>query len=221
MKEKIKEALLDLFFPLKCPFCHRLLEEDEKTDGLCSLCRKVLPHTHEEGKQSFDGVEECVSPLWYREEVRESIHNYKFSDRAVYARGYAHLMADCVREYMEGSWDVITWVPLSKKRLRERGYDQAKLLAEELGKELNAAVLPLLCKEFHTKAQSSLKEASVRRANVVGAYAVVNTELLQGKRILLVDDVVTTGATLTECAVTLLAAGGSEVRAVTLARGKK
>lgn len=218
---KIKNALLDLLFPPKCPFCHRLLEKDEKADGLCTLCRKVLPRTHEMGKQSFDGVEECVSPLWYREEVRESIHRYKFSGRAVYAKVYARLMADCVSEYMEGGWDVVTWVPLSKKRLRERGYDQAKLLAEELARELNASALPLLRKEFHTKAQSSLKDASARRANVVGVYGAVNGDFLQGKRVLLVDDVVTTGATLSECAVTLLAAGGTEVRAVTLARGKR
>lgn len=215
------ELLLDVLFPPKCPFCRRLLERTEKEDGLCALCRKVLPRTHEEGKQHFDGVEECISPLWYREEVRESVHRYKFSGRSAYAGVYARLMAESISEYMEGGWDVITWTPLSKKRLRERGYDQAKLLAEELAKELNAPVLPLLTREFHTKAQSSLKDASARRANVAGVYRAVNTEELAGKRVLLVDDVVTTGATLNECAVTLLAAGGAEVRAVTLARGKR
>lgn len=221
MSQTLQNGLLNLLFPMKCPFCRRILEREELPDGLCVNCGRTLPRTHEAGRQSFDGVEECISPLWYRDAVRESIHRYKFKDREVYAKAYARLMADSVREYMEGGWDWITWVPLSKKRRRRRGYDQAKLLAAALEKELGGIAIPLLRKDIHTMAQSLIKDEAARRANVAGVYTAVDRARLIGKRILLVDDVVTTGATLSECAVTLLAAGAVEIRAVTLARGKK
>ena len=214
------DCLLDLLFPPKCPFCRGLLESEEREYGICAECREHN-RTDTECKKEVSGFEECLSPLWYQGMVKESIHRYKFSGKSAYAKAYAHLMTECMANYMEGEWDVITWVPLSAKRLRERGYDQAKLLAEAIASKLGTTALPLLRKEIHTGAQSLLKDASARRANVAGAYSVLDVGLVEGKRVLLVDDVVTTGATLSECAVTLLGAGAKEVRAVTLARGKR
>ena len=220
VKGTLIDKLLDLLFPPKCPFCRNLLEQEEREFGVCEKCREHN-RTYAECKKEVSGCEECLAPLWYQGLVKDSVHRYKFSGKSVYAKAYAHLMTECLTEYLEGEWDVITWVPLSKKRLRERGYDQARLLAEAIAAELGTGTLSLLRKDIHTGAQSLLKDASARRANVVGAYSVPDAGLVQGKRVLLVDDVVTTGATLSECAVTLLSAGAAEVRAVTLARGKR
>ena len=214
------DKLLDLLFPPKCPFCRGLLERRERDFGVCEECRE---HNRTDGdcKKNVSGLEECLAPLWYQGSVRDSIHRYKFSGRSAYARAYGSLMAECLDGYLEGKWDVITWVPLSKKRLRERGYDQARLLAEVIAAKFGAEVTPLLQKDIHNETQSLLKDPSARQANVLGAYSVPNVDLAAGKRVLLVDDVVTTGATLSECALTLRGAGAVEVRAVTLARGKK
>ena len=100
--------------------------------------------------------------------------------------------------------ELVTYVPVSKKRLRKRGYDQARLFAAELAKRLGLPLARLLDKPRDTPAQSELDERA-RRANVVGAYRTVekNAALAAGKHILLVDDVITTGATMAEAAKTV------------------
>ena len=117
--------------------------------------------------------------------------------------------------------DLITWVPLSRRRLRERGYDQARLLAQRVSLLSAIPAEATLEKIRETRVQSTLTEESVRRANVQGAYRVMPNVDVTGKRILLVDDVATSGATLSECAACLRLAGAESVAALTLARAGK
>ena len=123
-------ALLDLLFPPRCPFCRRLLTEPHAL--LCPDCQRTLPWLEGDSARrtgEFFGV--CVSPLAYRGPVREAVHRYKFSGSRSYARPFGQLMAQCVRDQLDGRFDCVTWAPLSARRLRQRGYDQARLLAEE------------------------------------------------------------------------------------------
>ena len=129
-------------------------------------------------------------------------------------------MAQCLQDRWEEPVDLITWVPLSKKRLRERGYDQARLLAQRMGEVTGLPVAAALAKTRNTRTQSRLGQDASRRANVLGAYACRPEVELAGKRVALVDDVVTSGATLAECAACLRAAGAASVVALTLARAK-
>lgn len=214
-------AVLDLLFPPKCPFCRELLKREERY--FCARCdRRGLPWTEGEERKSVQFVLHCISPLWYDGRVRKAVHRYKFSGVTAYAPAFGGIMAREVRKTIESGvnadWDVITWVPLSKKSLRRRGYDQAYLLAEEMGRELGVKPVPALRKVLETKVQSTLKTSAERRANVLGAYQVSHPENIAGKRVLLVDDVVTSGASLAQCALMLRAAGAQEVVAVTLAR---
>ncbi len=210
-------TLLDLLFPPKCPFCRRLLERDETL--LCSRCQRDLPWTQGlTGERTGEFFDRCVSPLWYLDAVRESHHRYKFSGARSYAAPYATLMAQCAADRLEGGFDMLTWVPLSPKRRRKRGYDQAELLARELAQRLELPVECLLDKVRDAPAQSGLKGESARRANVLGAYDLRPGAQAAGKRILLVDDVVTTGTTLSECARVLRTAGADRVTCITLAR---
>ena len=164
----------------------------------------------------------CASPLWYQDEVRESFHRYKFKGSRGYAKVYGRLMAQCVRDHLAGRYDLITWVPLSEQRRKSRGYDQAMLLAEAAALELGDVAAETLTKVRDTGAQSGLgKDDSARRANVLGAYRPTDPELIAGQRVLLIDDVVTTGSTLSECARTLRTAGAADVVCVTLARARK
>lgn len=219
MLRKLAAALLDLLFPPKCAFCGGLLEDGE--EGMCAHCRQTLPWTQEsDPPKRCAGLSQCLSPLWYQDQVRQSFHRYKFGGRTVCAGTYGRLMAQCVHDRMDGPFDLLTWVPLSKKRLRNRGYDQSLLLAQAMAEHLGATVTPTLEKVRDTRAQSSLEQADLRRSNVKGVYTVPYPKLAIGKRILLVDDVVTTGSTLSECAQALLAAGALDVAAVTLARAR-
>lgn len=111
----------------------------------------------------------------------------------------------------EDGFDLITWVPVSRLRKLRRGYDQVELLAKYVGAELGMKPVRLLVKIRHNRAQSGIAGQAKRRANVLGAYRMVNPEQVRGKRILLLDDVITTGATAGECARVLLTAGAKEV----------
>lgn len=160
-------ALLDLLFPPRCPFCRRLLTERHAL--LCPDCQRTLPWLEGDSARrtgEFFGV--CVSPLAYRGPVREAVHRYKFSGSRSYARPFGQLMAQCVRDQLDGRFDCVTWAPLSARRLRQRGYDQARLLAEEAARVLEVPALPLLSKTRDTPPQSGLEEAGQRRANVLG-----------------------------------------------------
>ena len=212
-------VLLDLLFPPRCVFCRSLLKKGES--GLCGLCQRELPWiTGSAAEQSGEFFSLCASPVWYQGQVRESIHRFKFSDRSAYAKPYGRLVAQCVTDHLAGRYDLITWAPLSAKSLKKRGYDQAMLLAMAAALELDEVAVEILRKVRSTDAQSSLKEDSARRANVLGVYEITDPALVEGKRGLLIDDVITTGSTLNECARVLRTYGAADVVCATLARAR-
>ncbi|MGE9970337.1 ComF family protein [Candidatus Pseudoscillospira sp. SGI.172] len=211
------DFLWDLLFPPKCPFCGRILERSG--DLLCPDCQRELPWlTGPEGEKAVDFTTGCVAPLRYQDRVRDAVCAYKFGGKSARSRALGALVAQCVSDH-GGSADLISWPPLSRKRLRQRGYDQARLLAEEVGKALGLPVEATLTKR-EVPAQSGLTEEAERRANVRGAYAALDPERVRDKRVLLVDDVVTSGSTLSECACILRLAGASEVSCAVLARAR-
>lgn len=213
---KLWNTLLDLLYPPRCPFCHCFVKSSAV--AICDNCRKNLPYTTNGGRQKADFVTVCVSPLYYEDDVRESLLRYKFHGATGYAKAYAPLIADCIREHLDQEYDLITWVPLSRKRLHRRGYDQAQLLAEAVATELDTMAVGTLKKIRNTAAQSQTGSAEKRRANISGAYRVMNPALVADKRILLIDDIVTTGSTLSECARTLGLAGAECVICAAVAR---
>lgn len=210
---KLHRFLLNLFFPPRCVFCHELLPLREE-NGICPHCEKTLPRFH--GTEKTEFVERVVAPFRYEAAVRDSLRRYKFGGRSFYASVYAPCMAEALRENPI-AFDVISWVPLHPRRRRSRGYDQAELLARALSAELGAEAVPLLRKQRNAAPQSGTGDAAARRANISGCYAILPDAAAEGRRVLLVDDIFTTGATLSECARTLLMAGCEEVSAVTVA----
>jgi len=213
-------GLLDLLFPPRCVFCHKLLGTGERE--LCRACERDLPWTEgKQAEQSGEFFSQCVSPLWYQDTVRRSFHRYKFKEHTGYAKTYGRLMAQCVRSHLIGQYDLITWVPLGAKSLKKRGYDQAMLLAMATALALGEVAAETLVKVRVTDTQSGLSEDAARRANVLGAYCVTDPELVGGRRILLIDDIITTGATMSECARVLRTAGAAEVLCATLAKARK
>ena len=202
--------LLDFFYPPRCAFCRALLRTG--TDlWVCPSCLEKLPRlTKDEQRRDVSRTELVLAPLRYEGVVRESLLRYKFGGLTAYAAVYAEFLAKCIDE--NGiSCDSITWVPLSRRRLRQRGYDQARILAEELAKRLGLPCERLLVKRRHTRPQSGISNRARREANAAGVYAVLDSAHVEGKRILLVDDIVTTGATLSSAAGVLAEAGAAAV----------
>ena len=211
----LKTKLLDLFFPPKCPFCGKITEGHT----VCPACRKTLPWT--EGmetvrKLSADVV--CAAPLWYEEAARAGILRYKFEGGVAAADALGELAARCAALKFVGEFDTVTWVPVGPKRLKKRGYDQTRLVAEAACRLWETEAVQLLRKPTDNPPQSELKEPAARRANVLGMYEALPGA--DGKHILLVDDIVTSGATLLECARTLMDAGAASVRCVALASAR-
>ena len=204
----IGERLLNLLFPPKCTLCGKLLEKQE-TD-LCRCCRADSPEcagTH----KNFSFLDSWAAVWYYEGYIRESLLRYKFHRARHYAPVYGRMLAMRIQqEYPEG-FDCLTWVPISRARRFKRGYDQVELLAQAVAQELGMEPIPTLRKIRNNKPQSGIVGQAKRRANVLGVYKVVSPQRVLGKRILLLDDIVTTGATAGECARVLLTAGAKEV----------
>ena len=185
--DRLQRDLLDFFFPRHCPFCGRIVGKEL----LCGTCEKALPYCREVRTGSFG---RCAAPLYF-----------------------GSLMAQTAAEAFSGEFDAVTWAPVSRKRLRQRGYDQARLLCASLCVDWHVEPQETLRKVRDNPAQSGLEDAAARRANVLGVYEAVKPADIAGKRFLLVDDILTTGATLGECVRVLKAAGAAEVVCLTLA----
>lgn len=208
----VKEKLLDLIFPPRCAFCRAV-----GVHGVCPDCERSLPYA---STQLCEGAQfgKCASPLLYEGAVRESLLRFKFHGVQSAAEGYGQLLARCAAEELGGEFDTVTWVPVSGERERERGYDQAYLLAEEAARLWGVEPVRLLRKVRNNAAQSGLSSAAERRGNVLGVYRAENIERITGARILLIDDILTTGSTLGECVRVLKEAGAESVVCATLAR---
>lgn len=213
---KLFSQILDLLYPPKCAFCGELVSKHDY--GVCENCKKNLPFTKNGGKQNGNFFTVSLSPLYYENKVQNAILGYKFQKKASYCKPFALLLAQHIEDYLETKIDLVTWVPLSKRRLNERGYDQAKLLAKETAARLNLSCVPLLKKTVHTAQQSKTGSIEKRRANVSGIYVVQNPSLIPGKTVLLIDDVITTGATFSECARMLGMAGADRVYCAAVAK---
>ena len=211
---KLLDTILDLLFPPKCPFCGKVQE----TRGICPSCEKALPWIEgEQDLKSLPGGSVCAAPLWYEDLARDGLLRFKFQGVSAAAEPLGALIAQCAAEHFSGEFDVVTWVPVSRRRLRKRGYDQAQLLAAGACRLWGVKPERLLRKITNNPAQSGLTEAAARRANVLGVYEAIDVDKIRGRRVLLVDDICTTGSTLSECARTLRDAGAAGVVCVAVA----
>ena len=211
--------LLELLYPPKCVFCGGLLEEKTE-EPICPDCRASLPWTGERAATRGSFFSACVSPLYYRDRARQGLLRFKFRHRSAAGRCFGRLMAQCARERITAEIDLVTYVPISFLRYRKRGYSQSRMLAKELAAQLGLPCMRLLRKRRHTKPVSGIRGEERRRAAVSGAFAVCRgaEEEMKDKCILLVDDVITSGATLGECSRLLLTAGADRVVCATLCK---
>jgi len=188
--------------PPICPKCGR----PQSSAILCSSCV---------GWQAeIDGIR---SPFRFDGVIRQAIHQLKYRN----LRAVAGLFAQLLNDYLVSNpvpGEVLVPVPLHQKRLKERGYNQSSLLAQELGKLAHLPVVDdCLIRERHALPQARTANVEERRSNVAGAFS-CRDERLKGKQVLLIDDVATSGATLDACARALKEAGAASVWGLVLAR---
>ena len=212
---KLIYKIIQWIFPPKCVLCRNLLKK-EQTD-LCHHCRihaPVAAATH----KKIPHLDRWTAVWYYEDTVRSSIIRFKFHNARSYALAYGRFLSMKLLEEEMTDFDILTWVPVSPLRRLKRGYDQVELLAQAVGRELDTEPMPLLRKIRNAPPQSGISGDAARRANVLGAYRVTDPDALRDKRILLLDDVITTGATASECARVLLTAGAKSVNCAAVAR---
>lgn len=204
----IFETISNVLFPPKCVLCGELLDKHE-TD-ICRSCRVESSECHS-GREKLSFLDSWAAVWYYEGYIRSSLLRFKFHRARHYAPVYGRVLAMRLSEEHPEGFDVLTWVPIGPLRKLKRGYDQVELLAKAVGEELGMEPLRMLRKVRNNPPQSGITGEAERKANVLGAYRVVNPEAFQGKRVLLLDDIITTGATAGECARMLLTAGAKEV----------
>lgn len=212
------DYLINLLFPPKCILCGKILESQEQ--DLCRECRLDSPE-YPIRKEKIQFLDSFTAVWYYEGNVRRSVLRYKFYGARGFAQGYGRLLAMKLLQLHPEGFDCLTWVPVSRLRKLRRGYDQVELLAKAVGRELGMEPVPLLKKVRHNRPQSGIADASERRGNVLGVYRERNRELISGKRILLLDDILTTGATAGEASRVLLTNGAKEVHCAAIAAARK
>ena len=169
-------------------------------------------------RRGLRGFDAAYSFGFYEDELRELIHLFKYGRIETLAKPLGKLLASALPR--EQSFDVIVPMPLHWRKRWQRGFNQSALLAREIGRRTNFPVSGLLRRVKNTAAQAGLTNAR-RRLNVSGAFQAKRRAALTGQRVLLIDDVMTTGATAASCARALKKAGAAQVTLLTLARADR
>ncbi len=223
------ERLLYGLFPRRCEICGEVITPDaercedclnaQRISGkICLTCGKDKDHCDCAKslyrKPRYDGI---FSPFYYKDSISVAIRRMKLMGYRELTQAMGVEMSDCITARAgDVHFDFVTYVPVTKKRTRVRGYNQAKLLAQIISECLEIPLADLLEKNIATDSQRT-KSGSERRGNVFGVFDLIEGVDVDGKTILLIDDVKTTGATLSECADMLKIYGADRVYAATFA----
>ncbi|MGE5614010.1 MAG: ComF family protein [Bacillota bacterium] len=179
----------------------------------------VIPTSQEGEDGCCDGA---ISVFHYTGMVKESLIRFKFYNKPSYYRTYARLIADRLSKITgKEQYDIVMSVPLHRHKEFSRGYNQAYLISRALSRELGLPEASRLLRRYRYTENQSLLDKQKRHQNVKGAFDVLSPRKVNGKSILLVDDILTTGSTLEECSRMLKLAGAKKVTAAVVATGRK
>ena len=192
-----------------------------KNIGICHECfNKIEPIPLFNPLEGTKSVNYYVSGYYYNETLKTLIHRYKFNGEYGFADLFSSMLFDRIKDIKElHDFDFITSVPISRQRFLNRGYNQAELIAKQISELLDIPYVPCIYKHKHTIAQSLLKK-SKRINNIRGAF-IADSQRVNNKRILLLDDIITTGSTMNECANELLKNNAQFVAGISLAITKR
>lgn len=233
MPKQFFSSLINAFFPHLCYGCRNKIPQGYLCDEcfekieflhppLCKLCAKPINDNVtllcKDCRGSDPGYQRIISAVFYREPLVNLIHQFKYKHCDYLGPWLAQLLIAYLTKSGETlAWtDLITYVPLHKENLKIRGYNQSRILAKELSKHFQIPLVDDIIIEIKTKqAQASIKREN-RKDNVSGIFKAGNN--IFGKNIILIDDIFTTGSTLSECAKVLKEAGAKKITVITLAK---
>lgn len=225
-KMKILNFLLTFIYPKTCMSCNTLLNYNTKIElcdncakdfnpyrgNRCITCDRPIDNTGEcsicKSEKIYFEKGYCVYP--YAGAVRNTILNFKFKNMALYYTYLGSKMTEYYFEYIMESYDYITAVPIHKKKLKVRGYNQAELLAEYISEQINIPYCTILKRTVNTKTQNALSKKE-RVTNIKNAFSLIDNIDIKNKSILIVDDIFTTGTTINECCKVLKRADAFKV----------
>lgn len=223
MKVKIRKLLLlclEFLFPPHCVFCDKIVAPGCK---ICNECAKEVVPVHAVRCMNPSGSGQnipCIVLYAYKGKVRNSMIRFKFYGDQGNASVYAQKLSECIHSKMaDEPTDLVTAVPISRERRKTRGYNQSELIAREIACCLDLPYQECLDKKEDNPEQHLLSRTG-RIENVKGLYE-GNQAQIQGKRILLIDDIVTTGSTLCECAGVLTKCGAKSVVCAAVAEAEE
>ncbi|EKD46852.1 MAG: hypothetical protein ACD_67C00042G0002 [uncultured bacterium] len=233
--EKIHKFILDVLFPIHCISCKKegawLCEScfsriKMTSEQVCGVCEKMITPDGRtclacKKKSSLDGLTVCSSYL--DSSVSRAVHLYKYNFISDLHVALGDLLVSALRKTDVALPDIIVPVPLHRRRLRWRGFNQSSLLAERVAVQLLPGTTlavdeKILLRNRYTTPQMGIKDYKNRQQNIAGAFSISDVESVKGKTILLVDDIATTGSTIFQCAKVLKDAGANEVFAIVIAR---
>lgn len=217
--------IINLIFPPKCIFCSNVLE-DSTDIIICRNCYDEIPFIDLDldeylGLFRTDFCNIVVCPCKYEGVIKKALTDFKFRDRPSLYRALAYLIINELEKLIKkGEIDLVIAVPLSRKRFSTRGYNQAGLLASYLAKYLNAVNASSVLKRTRDTMKQAGLDKNCRKSNVLDAFTVLDRKYVANKKILLVDDIFTTGNTINECSRALISAGAAKVYAAVVASGR-
>ena len=207
--------LLDLIYPPVCGICNKINKKH-----LCKKCEIQIKQyqINKIVKSQNRNFDYQIKVLKYDELIRNKIIDYKFNEKSYLYKTFAKLILNNEKIYsFLKKYDIMVYVPMYLKRKMQRGYNQSELLAKEIARNLEIEIqFNNLIKIKDIAKQSTLSKEQ-RTKNVKGAYAIKNVEVIKNKKVILFDDIFTTGSTADECSKVLKNAGAKEVAVLTLA----
>ncbi len=215
------DNILDFIFPTKnlCFFCST--NELDLKDNICKSCRDSIEIVNNEVFLNTSFIDECYYTTVYNKFMKGIIKRYKFNDKSFLYKPLGTILIDTVYEKkLNNKVDIIAFVPTHRRKETIRGYNQSELLASFLSKELNKPLLKTFIKQNHTLDQHFLDRED-RRENLKNAFKVRKKEDVEGKKILLIDDILTSGSTMEECGRELIKNEAKAVFALALTSGRK
>lgn len=213
-------GIKNLLFPTRnlCYFCR---ERSLDIEGrICNDCREKLVFVNKEIEIESKYISRTIYCLIYNKYLKELIHNFKFNGKSYLYKPFAEIMMQPILEKGFDKADLIIFIPIHRRKEAIRGYNQSELLAGYISKKLEK---PLsqgnLTKTKWTREQNTLDRVE-RIKNLKESFSLKNANEIYGKRILLIDDIITTGSTFDECAKTLTRSGAKEINCLALTSGR-
>ena len=231
MKIQLYEHFLDLIFPKTCGYCEKITLNN---GYICNECREKYIYEFQNkcklcGKTTYniyDICNECIGKriyysslryvTFYEDIMKQRITEYKFFEKKYLSHFFAEIILNNVEKFEA---DLLIPVPIGKKRKLERGYNQSDLIAKELAQKWDIKFEPNVLKKVKETPKQSKLTARERQKNIKNAFEVIDLDRVKGKKVILFDDIFTTGATVNEISRLLIKCGANAVNIIVIARG--